>query len=213
MHRRGFLVGSLALLVTEPSRAESSLPPELEALLGRFQRSPGFSARFVEEKRILLLKEPVTNRGRMYFQRPGTFARYVDEPFPSRLLLGDRRIRLEEGAQSRVIELDAQPAVRALVGGFLALLEGDRAALVRDYLVRFEARPNDGWQVVLVPRGEPLVRMLRELSFVGVGDTLQHMRFVEQSGDSSTTRFSEVQPGRTFSEAEQRELFTPKAGG
>jgi outer membrane lipoprotein-sorting protein len=218
MERRRLLILSLALGASaglaEPARAkDADLPSGVAVLLKRFQKSPGFSASFVEVKRILLLKEPVTNRGRVYFQRPGTFARYVDEPFPSRVLLRDRRILLEEGNQSRVIDLDAQPAVRALVGGFLALLAGDRVALLRDYRVRFEGQPEQDWKVVLSPRGAPVDRLLKELAFVGHGDEIREMSWIEKSGDSSRTQFSEVRVGRVFTEAEQRKLFTPKTPG
>jgi hypothetical protein len=217
MDRRNFLTTSvvLALPLTAPERAlaDSALPGEVTALLDRFGQSAGFSANFVEHKRILLLKEPITNRGRVYFRRPGTFARYIDEPFASRVLLRERRIRLEENGRSRVIELDAQPSVRALVGGFLALLEGDRVALVRDYRASFEARPNEGWRVRLEPHGAPVDPMLKELSFTGEGNEIRELGWVETSGDSSLTRFSEVRVNREFSQAEQQQLFSPSAEG
>ena len=93
--RRRFLSRALGLGVLAlggPLRAESeALPAPLEKLLEEFRKSPGFSANFVEEKRILLLKEPVRNEGRMYFAQPRSFARWVDRPFPSQVLLLEQR--------------------------------------------------------------------------------------------------------------------------
>jgi hypothetical protein len=213
--RRRFLSHGLALSVlgfAGALRAEpQGLPAPLGQLLDEFRKSPGFSANFVEEKRILLLKEPVTNEGRMYFMRPRTFARWVDRPFPSQVLLDGRRITLTEGNTSRVIDLDAQPSVRALVGGFLALLEGDASALSRDYHVRFEATAEESWRVVLIPKGPPIDRLLGELSFTGRGIRMSTMTWVEKTGDTSTTRFSNVEVGRVFSEAEKRRFFSSMA--
>jgi hypothetical protein len=218
MKRRRFITTSAAisLLQVLPRRVRAeaaTLPSGVEQLLSRFRESPGFAAKFVEEKRILLLKEPVINRGRVYFQRPGTFARYVDEPFASRVLLRDRRLRLEEGSQSQEIQLDAQPAVRALVGGFLSLLEGDQAALLGDYQVRFESSQEAGWKVLLTPRAAPVDRLLKGLTFSGKAAEISEMSWIERSGDTSHTRFSEVQVRRVFTEAEKRELFTPRVKG
>lgn len=213
--RRHFLSQALGLgllALGAPLRAEpDALPAPLQKLLDEFRRSPGFSANFVEEKRILLLKEPVRNEGRMYFSQPRSFARWVDRPFPSQVLLLGQRITLTEGNTTRVIDLDAQPAVRALVGGFLALLAGDGAALVRDYRVRFEPLPEAEWKVTLTPKGPPIDRLLKELAFAGRGVGLSSMTWLEASGDSQTTRFSDVRLGRTFSEEEKRQFFSPLA--
>lgn len=169
------------------------------------------SATFVEEKRITLLKEPLRNEGRIFYKRPGMFARFVDKPFESKVLLRDARLSLTEGATTRVIELNSQPAVRALVGGFLSLLQADAAALTRDYQISFEPHDDGTWQVVLTPKGAPIDKLLRELSFTGAGGKLGTMRWVERSGDISETRFSNVKLDRSFSEAEVAEYFAPSA--
>jgi hypothetical protein len=205
---RAVVVLSICLACPASFAEPVKVPEGLAPILAAFAQSSGMSASFVEEKRILLMKEPLRNEGRVFFRRPGSLARIVDRPFPSKVQLAESRLSLTEGETTRVIDLDSQPAVRALVGGFLSLLEADVDGITRDYHVALETLPDGSWKVLLTPRGAPIDRLLKELSFTGKGGVLDSMRWVERSGDVSLTRFSDVKLNRTFSDREVVEYFS-----
>lgn len=208
--RRTFCLCCGSLLVLGPAAAwagTNESPATLKSLLERFAQSPGFSATFIEEKRIQLLKAPLQNEGHIYFARPSMFARYVEQPFASSLVLKDNKVALTEGKNSRVIDLNTQPAIGGLAKSFLALLDGDAVALHESHDVQFTSQPEGTWNVALSPRDASVKRMITRLSFTGNGSKLATMTLTEKSGDVSTTRFSDVQVGRVFTEQEKKRLF------
>lgn len=182
-------------------------PTTLPSLLERFAQSPGFSAAFVEEKRIQLLEAPLQNKGHIHFSRPSMFARYVEQPFASSLVLKGNKLTLTEGKDSRVIDLKTQPAVGALAKSFLALLDGDAKALHESHDVQFTSQPEGTWNVALSPKDASVKRMIARLSFSGNGSKLATMTLTEKNGDVSTTRFSDVHVARVFTEEEKQRLF------
>lgn len=178
-------------------------------LLARFADSPGLSANFTEEKRIALLNKPINNSGRLYFARPGLFARHIDKPFRSAMFLRDRKIILWDGDGTREVDLDANPAVAALATSFLSLLEGNLKILEANYQVRFDAELDDAWALRLEPKRDDLKRLIQKLSFSGRGLTIATMELVEASGDTSKTSFFNSNTHRVFSAEEKQRYFTP----
>lgn len=188
-----------------PSAAEGP-PPTLEALLQRFASSPGFEARFVEEKRIALLAVPLRSEGRIWFAPPGRLMRRVERPEPSAALIADGRLRMQQGDAVEEIAITDNPVLRGFIDSFRAVLAGDRAALARYYDATY-TRNESGWELRLRPRDDALRRFLREIHLSGTGVVITEMRMTEMSGDETRTTFSQVDTRRSFSEAELRTIF------
>lgn len=194
-------------------------PPieRLEDVLALFRKSTGWSARFVEEKHIALLKAPLTSQGMLYYLPTDRLARHVDKPKPSRLLLDGDRVTVADEGGSRTLDLSRSPALAALVQSFVQVLRGDRQALDANYEVEFRAPAAEAkgeaqrWSVVLKPRSDKLAKMVRSLEVSGVGERVEGLVVVEASGDRSVTRFSEVRTNRRFSEEEQKRIFSARA--
>lgn len=190
-------------------RANTSLRRQL---FEKFAKSPGFSASFVEEKRIALLKRPIVNHGRLYFSAPAMFARHLDKPFRSAIFLKNRKLTLWDGSKTESISLDSNPALAALATSFLSLLQGDQRGLSENYTVAFHATTLEHWELRLLPKRAELKRLVRSLAFSGRQLTLTSMRLVEASHDSSSTTFSDVNANRTFSAGEKSRYFSvPKS--
>jgi outer membrane lipoprotein-sorting protein len=190
----------------------------LDELLALFRKSTGWSARFVEEKHIALLKAPLTSEGMLYYLPTDRLARHVEKPKPSRLLLEGDRVTVADAGGSRTLDLSRSPALAALVQSFVQVLRGDRQALDAHYDVAFRAPAADGkgetdgrWSVVLKPRSEKLAKMVQSIEVSGVGERLEGLVVVEASGDRSVTRFSDVRTNRRFTEEERKRLFCAPA--
>ena len=197
---------ALATSVAQPASAQDAPPPTLEALLERFASSPGFEARFVEEKRIALLAVPMRSEGQIWFAPPGRLMRRVTRPDPSAALIADGRLRMRQGDRIEELTIDDNPVLRGFIDSFRAVLAGDRAALERYYDATYTPSA-EGWELRLRPRGGALARFLREIHLRGAGVVIREMRMIEVNGDETRTTFSDVDTRRRFSAAEARTIF------
>jgi len=205
---------SLAGLAGEAARAGSAeapapAPPGLEALLAGFRELPGVSARFREERRIALLREPLVSSGRVYFAPPDRLARHVEAPLRSTALLEGGELLYGGDGESHRVDLATNPAVRAFVDAFRMLLAGDLAGLQALYEVGLaeDGEAPREWTVALRPRSAPLRGAIASIELQGRDRTLLELRIRETNGDETRMDFSEVRTDHRFTDAELAELF------
>jgi hypothetical protein len=199
-------MSSALLLSIEPALASEAI--DLETLVRSFAAMPGLSTRFREERQISLLQVPLVSEGTLYFAPPDRIARHVERPAPSTLLVRDDELVMDTAGERYTLDLAAQPVLRSFVDAFRLVLAGDLAKLRELYTIEF--RLNDSqrdWQIRLLPRDEQLAGMIRSIQVVGRDAILLELRVVEADGDSTVTRFTEVDRGRRFSESELDTLF------
>lgn len=188
-------------------------PRNVDELLASFRKSPGLSARFVEEKHIALLKAPLRSEGALYYLPKDKLARHVERPKRSVLLLDGPKLSVSDAAGSRALDLSTTPALAALVLSFVEVLRGDRSALDANYGVEFvsPAEPKAAaasWRLTLTPRAEALRKMVTRIELSGVEDRIERLVVAEASGDRSVTHFSEVDTKRRFTEEERKRFFS-----
>ena len=135
----GLLLGfTVPIAAAETSSAAADNQSELHKLLARFSSIPGLSAHFREEKHIALLIKPIVSQGAVYFAAPKRFARHVDRPEKSQLVIDKSLLRVVDASGTRSISLESQPILRIIVSTFVQVLSGDRQALERSYRVAFK---------------------------------------------------------------------------
>jgi outer membrane lipoprotein-sorting protein len=209
---------ALSLLLTAGAQAEdgpaapadvesSQVPASVDALLAQLARVPSLRAHFREEKRIQLLRQPLVSEGTLVFARPNWVLRLTESPEPAAVLLRDGTLTVQDPGGRRVLQLDASPLLRGFVECFAYVLSGERAALERHYRIDFQARA-DSWLLRLTPRDPRLLRMVKQLSFVGQGAHVTRMELLETSGDVTGMEFSQVEFGPALSPAEKQRLFS-----
>ncbi len=207
---------SLAALPTLSAVAAAKSPPQqgprsLDALLRDFASMPGLSARFREERRLALLKEPLVSHGALHFAPPNLLVRHVEEPLESTVLLRGDALLISTPAGDRTFRVDASTLVRAFVDTFLLLLSGDAPALREIYRIQFEPVESGAtgeWQIRLEPRRAPLSEVVAFFDLRGIDRRVMEMRLRELSGDETLTQFSDVNTDRRFSESEFQRLFS-----
>jgi outer membrane lipoprotein-sorting protein len=185
-------------------------PLTVETLLRRFSSMPGFYARFREEKRIALLRTPLASEGELFFAPRAKLLRRVNSPTRSVALIDGETLTFASGGRRERIDLAANATVRAFVETFTHVLAGDRRALEGHYDIELSLRPEAGpraWRLRLVPKQRELRRFLRELVLTGDDGTIEHMRMVEVSGDTTDTTFSDVDARRRWSRQQIQRLF------
>lgn len=220
---RAGLCGQLALLAAlaaAPARAgdpapaavaSASAPAQpaitLPALLDRFAKMSGLSAKFREEKRMALLAAPLVNEGTIYFAPKARLARHTTAPAPSVALIDAGMLRFADAGGREEIALDRNPAVRLFVDSFVKIFAGDREALTRMYAMELTAE-GERWSLTLRPKLSPMDKLVERLELRGEGTVIATMRLVEIGGDETITTFTEVDAQRRFSPKELETLFS-----
>jgi hypothetical protein len=183
---------------------------DFATLLAKFAAIPGFSARFREEKRISLLREPLLSHGRIYYAPPQRLARVIDEPAASRVVVDGERLTYSSADERGSIGLDAHPTLRIFVDSLRMLLRGDENGLRETFHITFSnvGPPEElSWSVVLEPRSDSLRRSLASIRIEGNDRSLRVFQIVERNGDVTRMRFSSDGTERRLTEREVAEIF------
>ena len=200
----------LALTALAALGAEPAPPPSgtitLDDLLAHMSTTSGVVAEFREIKTLKLLDAPLETRGTVYFAPPDRLARVTREPAETRLVLDGNRMRFQDAAGARDIDLADNPVARAFADNLIVLWRGDKAALEKVYALDFRA---DGtrWQLALTPRSSPLDRFVRAIHLRGDGAAMREMEVVETDGDKTQTVFDKTDVSHVFGEEEARAVF------
>lgn len=179
------LVGVRAEAQPSPSPGPAPAPEPIGELMHRLAAIPESHVAFTEVKTLSALTEPVRSQGRLVYRRPGHLEKITTGPVPESLMVDDDRLSMISDDQPpRLIELDSEPALRALVDAVRGTLSGDLATLRRSYDVAMQGTLS-GWQLILTPRGQPLTKLLRQITVEGAGSDLHALRVIQANGDQS----------------------------
>jgi outer membrane lipoprotein-sorting protein len=203
-----------ALAAQAPAANAAAQPASFAVLLDAFAHMPGLEARFIEEKHLALLAEPLESRGRLFFAKPGMLLRRVEAPRRSEVVITQTELRMTDDDGEQSIDLRSRPDVRPFVESLTWLLAGNRKALAEVYAVAFEpARADSPWRVTLTPKGGPIARLTQSTRMLGSGLAVSQIEVHETSGDQTVTRIVEANPARRFSADEMKQLFGPRPRG
>jgi hypothetical protein len=145
-------------------------------------RVPESSATFAEVKVLAMLTRPLRATGRLLYRRPAYLEKVTLEPQPERLVVDGNRLSLTEANETRTIDLDAEPAIRALVDAIRGTLSGDLVALRRSYAVTMEGGVSD-WRLTLTPLDSGVARLVTRTTIVGAGIALRLVQTTQANGD------------------------------
>lgn len=196
------------LLPASAARAETPCET-IPALSGGLRDLKTLRAVYVDRKTLSLLAEPLVGEGRIAYQRPDRLRMESTKPGKQVVTVqGDRvRVTLADLGREQELDLSQSAGARALVQGILGVLSGRIDTLGKDYACTATAE-GEGWRLRLVPRREPVNRMVREMVVTVGKDRLpREVRTDEVGGDSSVMTFRDVEVDRPFTDAETRAWF------
>jgi hypothetical protein len=142
-------------------------------------------ASFDEVRVLAMLTRPLRTTGRLYYRRPAHLEKITLEPRAESLVVdGDRLTLTEPNEAPRVIELDSEPPVRALVDAIRGTLSGDLASLRRSYAITMEGGVPD-WRLTLVPTDPAVARLVAHTTIEGAGTALRLVQTAQANGDET----------------------------
>jgi outer membrane lipoprotein-sorting protein len=221
-HKSWFLALALGLGVVAPAgptqAAASSAgakdavveqPKDAETLLAALATVEGLEARFTEKKHLALLKAPLVSEGRIYYTRPGYMVRKVDAPSKSTVRIGPKSLEVSDDRGTQSFDLSGRPDIKTFVESFVHVVAGDHDALASIYELSFEPAPDpEGtWLLTLIPSRKPLSELITKMELSGRGYSVETIRILEKRGDSTEIAMTSVDPKRTFTAQEKRDIF------
>lgn len=167
-----------ALLLAAPT-------PDATDLIARLRRPVPASTVYTEVRFVHQLTRPLVLRGELEYGGAGKLGKRVDAPYrESTTISGDNVTVTRTGRTPRHFDLERAPELKALMGGFSALLGGDAAALAALYTLSLVDN-TDGWTLTLTPRDAGLSAHLREFVIDGAGSEPRCFILRQTSGDAS----------------------------
>ena len=169
-----------ALLMAPLASAVGALDlPELMKNLGAQKEG---RARFVEQKTLSVLSTPIESRGELTFKSPDFLQKKTTQPIQETLTVERDRVILNRGGKEQVIQLDAQPEMRAFIDSLRATLSGDLPTLKKSFQVKLSG-PANKWTLSLRPLSANLQRILVEVSIQGRNSEILHIETSMLNGD------------------------------
>ncbi len=186
---------------------QPAAPTDARSLLEAMSQVSGLEAKFVERKKLALLKAPLVSEGRIYYTQGGYMARVVDKPLASTVRIGPTKLEVIDDGGRKDVDLRSRPDIKTFVGSFVHVVAGDYDALAKVYTLSFAAEGDAGWLLTLVPTSPTLSKLVSKLEIRGRGYAVDSIRVLEAGGDSTEIELSSVDPEREFTAEERERLF------
>lgn len=185
----------LSLILTAPAAAQAY---DIDTLLAALAREPPQSIAFTEIHSSALLDREFVVSGTLDYTGSGKLSRVVTAPYAERTDIDGDSVRIYRADRpERHFSLKRAPDLGGLLTGFSAILDGDRAALERE----FELALVDGamgWQLTLKPKNSRSRARIMAIRVRGTGDAPACIVTVAIDGNAA----SEVLLGSAAGEAE-----------
>lgn len=190
-----------------PPVLSKSAPQSAEQLLGQLSKIRSLQAKFVERKKLALLRLPLKSSGTLYYLQPGRIVREVNTPEPSIVRINSGSLKITDRAGVRELDLKSRPDLRIFVESFTRVLSGDRAALTKHYKIQFQLKKLNVWTLTLKPLRKPLNQLIASIQLQGTGQTVEQLNVVEARGDRTETLLSDVRLDPVFSKSQLKQIF------
>jgi len=146
--------------------------------------------RFVEEKKLAILNQPLRLEGTMEFHKPAYLAKHVLKPVEEHYIIDGDRVTVEKPKEGSTAQLSLAdyPALQAFAASLRAPLAGDTDTLGHFYQTSLGGT-REHWLLALAPLRPELAKEVRLMKLQGSGDRIERLDIEEASGDTSAIRF------------------------
>ncbi len=198
------LLSLLLLTLPAPGRSESGpLQPLLGELQAAAEQTQTLASNFVQEKNLAIFSEKLLSQGRFFYQAPDRLRWELLTPVASGFVLrggeGERWNSLSQERTSFSVEND--PIMGVIAQQLLAWARVDLDWLQRRYQMRLMTDDADSLRLTPLDQGEAgfidyfLVQFAPDRRYIAA------ILLVEQGGDSTRIRFTDVQLNKDLPKA------------
>jgi len=172
--------GILLLGLTLPACAAF----DVAQLMNDLARHKGGTAKFVEKKYIAFLDRPVVSTGELIYSAPDLLEKRTLTPKPETLRLDKDVLSVERDKQKLRINLANQPEALAFVDSLRGTLNGNLAALEKNYLMNLSGN-SEKWVLTLLPSEQKIAALVQRITVSGSRDQIRSIEYLQADGDRS----------------------------
>ncbi|MBS0571028.1 MAG: outer membrane lipoprotein carrier protein LolA [Proteobacteria bacterium] len=163
----------------------TTAPPDAVALIARLKRPVPAATAYTEVRFLHQLTRPLILRGELDYGGADKLGKRVDAPYrETTTISGDAVTVTRADRAPRQFDLDRAPELKALMGGFSALLGGDAAALAELYTITHVDKGH-AWALTLTPHATAPSTRLRAFVVDGTGNEPRCFTLQQTNGDTS----------------------------
>jgi outer membrane lipoprotein-sorting protein len=190
------LMQSSSVLAAESGKGMTSQPADLSAFLQAIGKKTSnfktLKTEFTQEKKMVMFKDKLIMKGRIFLEKPNKIAWHVDSPVRYSVLITDKLIRQWDEDTNKVqeISLAKNPIFQNVLGQLTVWFSGEYGSLLDTNDVRVVKR--DPLVIEFVPRDNNVSKKVIKsitITFRDDQNYLKQLRIQEMSGDVTTINF------------------------
>ncbi|KPW37348.1 hypothetical protein ALP45_01215 [Pseudomonas coronafaciens pv. atropurpurea] len=179
---------------------------DLQQLSDQLAKPAVVQGRFIQEKHLRALPQPLLSKGRFVLARDFGLLWLLETP-----LKQDYRITTS-GISRRETVGDVstwKPVPNKNAGAeqnrlFLSVLQGDSSGLQRDFDLQLKGEAS-AWQLTLVPRSLLLQQVFKQINIDG-GELVQRIELLETQGDSTVLKMIDSSSAPALTDAQRNDF-------
>lgn len=187
-------LGCVLMLAQTVANAERVRPAKWDVaqLMRELSQVKQVQRRFVERKYLAMLTQPLEFSGTLSYRAPDHLEKRTLLPHPELMVLDGDKLTLENPAknQRRTFNVQAYPAIWALVESIRSTLAGDLKTLNWFYRVGLEGDATQ-WRLSLIPSEPDMQTLVTQIQIRGSGARIEGIEVLERNGDRSVMTISE----------------------
>lgn len=191
-----FIMQASDVCATESAKNSVAQPPDLTVFLQSIGKKTSnfktLKTEFTQEKKMVMFKEKLVMKGRIFLEKPSKIAWHVDAPLRYSVLITDKVIRQWDEDTNKVqeVSLAKNPIFQNVIGQLTVWFSGEYGSLLDTNDVRVVRR--EPLVVEFVPRDNNISKKVIKnitITFRADQNYLQQLRIQEISGDVTTINF------------------------
>ncbi|BAP42956.1 outer membrane lipoprotein carrier protein LolA [Pseudomonas sp. 21LCFQ02] len=157
---------------------------DLQQLSEQLSRPAAIEGRFIQEKHLRALPQPLTSTGRFVLARDFGLLWLLETPLKQDYRITANGIARREAQGWQMLPNKSAGAEHNRL--FLAVLQGDSSGLQRDFELQLSGDAQD-WKLTLLPRSLLLQQIFRQINIDG-GELVRQIELLEAQGDRTVLK-------------------------
>lgn len=193
------LAPTLLVLLAVPGLAQAF---DLQQLSDQLSRPEVIHGRFIQEKHLRALPQPLTSKGHFVLAKNHGLLWLLQTPLQQDYRITATGIARRDAGGWQMLPGKSAGAEQNRL--FLAVLQGDSSGLQRDFELKLQGSAED-WHLQLIPRSLLLKQIFNQINIDG-GVLVQRIELLEAQGDRTLLIMQDSSSALPLSEAEQHDF-------
>lgn len=175
---------------------------DLQQLSDQLSRPEVIHGRFIQEKHLRALPQPLTSKGQFVLAKQHGLLWLLQTPLRQDYRITPKGIARRDAEGWQMLPGKSAGAEQNRL--FLAVLQGDSSGLQRDFELKLQGSAQD-WHLQLIPRSLLLQQIFTRIDIDG-GNLVQRIQLLEAQGDRTVLILQDATSAHPLSDAEQHDF-------